>query len=117
MEIENPSFEKDLWGQCNKLHERLGKKIDYYKNLLKTFEPILISFGELNKKINSIKFTIDPTIPAEIYTYSKVNGDNSIKTESKCFSFSLTIKIIKESIKNVVDFNYQILFHIKTKLE
>ena len=42
MEIEKPSFETHLWGQCNKLHERLTKKIDYYKSLCKAFKPIAI---------------------------------------------------------------------------
>ena len=31
MKSEKPSFEKDLWGQYNKLHERLKKKKAYLK--------------------------------------------------------------------------------------
>ena len=37
MEIEYPNFEINLWGQYNKLHERLLKQIDYYQNLNKKF--------------------------------------------------------------------------------
>ena len=117
MEIEKPSFEKDLWGQCNKLHERLGKKIEYYKSLRKSFEPIFNLFGELNKKINSIKLTMDPTIPVELYTDSKTNRTNSMETETKFYSIPLTMKIIKEFISNSVDFNNQTLFHVVTNLE
>ena len=117
MEIEKPNFEKDLWGQCNILHERLGKKIDYYQNLLKAFEPIFNLYEELNKKINSIKLTMDPTIPVELYTDSKTNESNSIEKEPKWYGIPLTIKIIKESIGNIVDFNNQTLFHIRTNLE
>ena len=117
MEIKKPSFEKDLWGQCNKLHERLGKKIDYYKILRKSFEPIYNLFGELNKKINSMKFTMDPTIPVELYTDSKTNRSNSMDSESKWYGIPLTMKIIKEFIANCVDFNSQTLFHVITNLE
>ena len=29
MKNEKLSFERDLWGQCNKLHDRLSKKKSY----------------------------------------------------------------------------------------
>ena len=46
MEIELPDFERDLWGQYNKLHERLLKQIEYYKYLKKLFTPIHASFAD-----------------------------------------------------------------------
>ena len=116
MEKEKPNFEKDLWGQCNKLHERLGKKIEYYKTLSKSFEPIINLFGELNKKINSMKFTMDPTIPVELYTESKTNRFNSVETEPKWYGIPLTMKKIKEFIANCVDYNNQTLYHVITNL-
>ena len=117
MEIKKPSFEKDLWGQCNKLHERLGIKIDYYKSLCKAFEPIFNLLGELNKKINSMKLTMDPTIPVELYTDSKANSSDSMETESRWYGIPLIMKIIKEFIGNSVDFNSQTLFHVVNNLE
>ena len=117
MENEKPNFEEDLWGQCNILHERLGKKIDYYKNLRKTFEPIFNLFGELNKKINSMKFTMDPTIHVESYCDSETNTSNSTEIQPKWYGIPLTMKIIKEFISNSVDFNNQALFHVVTNLE
>lgn len=63
MIIEKPSFEKALWGQCNKLHERLIKKIDYCNHLIKEFKPIYSLFSELDDKIKSMNISMDPTIP------------------------------------------------------
>ena len=101
--MEKPNFEKDLWGQCNKLHERLIKKLDYYKCLRKSFEPIINLFGELNKKLNTMKLSMDPTIPLELYT--------------EWYSIPLTMNIIKEFITNTIDFNNQTLFHVVNNLD
>ena len=117
MDIEKPSFEKDLWGQCNKLHERLIKKIDYYKNLRKAFKPIQNSIDDLNEKITSLKFSMDPTIPIELYTDSKTIHSQSVDMESKWYSVPLTMQKIKEFILNTIDFNNQTLFHVVTNLE
>ena len=117
MDIEKPSFEKDLWGQCNKLHERLTQKIDYYKNLLKVFKPIQISIAELYEKITCLKLSMDPTIPLEIYTDSKINNSQSMYSNIKWYSVPLTMQKIKEFILNSIDFNSQTLFHVVTNLE
>ena len=117
MDIEKPSFEKDLWGQCNKLHERLIKKIEYYKKLHKAFKPIQSSIIELNEKINALKFSMDPTIPIELYTDSKTNHSQSMDVDIKWYSVPLTMHKIKEFISNSIDFNNQTLFHVITNLE
>ena len=117
MENGKPNFKKDLWGQCNKLHERLYKKIDYYKSLLKAFKPIHNSFSDLNEKINSMKLTMDPTIPVELYIDSKIGQSSSTDMETKWYSVPLTMKKIKDFIAESVDFNHQFLFHVVTNLE
>ena len=49
MKQEKLSFERDLWGQCNKLHERVIKKNHYLKSLLKSLESIYVAFKDLKK--------------------------------------------------------------------
>ena len=117
MDSNKPSFEKDLWGQCNILHERLNKKIEYYKNLKKVFEPIHNAFSELNKKISAVKIAMDTTIPVELYEDLKTTPSNTDETGSKFYGVPLTMKIIKDFVLNSVDFNVQTLFHIVTNLE
>lgn len=117
MEIDKPSFEKDLWGQCNKLHERLNKKIEYYKSLRKTFKPIHSSFSELNEKIKSMKISMDPTIPLELYTDSKANETASMEIVSKWYGLPLTMVKIKDFISYSVDYNTQTLFNVEQHLE
>ncbi len=117
MEIEKPSFETHLWGQCNKLHERLTKKIDYYKSLCKAFKPIANLYSDLNEKIKSMKMTMDPTIPVELYTDSKSIHSNSLDLNSKWYSIPLTMNKIKEFIENTTDINHQSLFNILNNLE
>ena len=117
MEIDKPSFEKDLWGQCNKLHERLNKKIEYYKSLRKTFKPIHSSFSELNEKIKSMKISMDPTIPLELYTDSKTNETASMEIVSKWYGLPLTMVKIKDFISYSVDYNTQTLFNVEQHLE
>ena len=117
MEIEKPSFEIDLWGQYNRLHERLGKKIDYYKNLRKSMEPIGISLTDLNKKLTSIKLIMDPTIPIELYKDSKTPNSSSTGLYTNFYGVPLTIKVIIEFITNSVDFHLQTLFYIINNLE
>ena len=112
MEIEKPSFEKDLWGQCSKLHERLNKKIEYYKNLRKIFEPIHKLFTELNKKLSSMKLNMDPTISVDLYSDSKTMRSTSMDLGTKWYGVPLTMKIIKEFISITVDLNMQTLFNI-----
>ena len=117
MEFEKPSFEKDLWGQCGILHERLSKKIDYYKAVCKTFKPINSSFNELNEKIKAMKLTMDPTIPVELYTDSKTDRAVSMDMNSKWYSIPLTMNKIKEFIYTSTDFTYQSLFNTFTNLQ
>ena len=117
MEIEKPSFEIDLWGQYNRLHERLGKKIDYYKNLRKSMESIGISLTDLNKKLTSIKLIMDPTIPIELYKDSKTPNSSSTGLYTNFYGVPLTIKVIIEFITNSVDFHLQTLFNIMNNLE
>ena len=117
MEIEKPSFEIDLWGQYNRLHERLGKKIDYYKNLRKSMESIGISLTDLNKKLTSTKLIMDPTIPIELYKDSKTPNSSSTGLYTNFYGVPLTIKVIIEFITNSVDFHLQTLFYIINNLE
>ena len=117
MEIEKPSFEKDLWGQCNRLHERLGQKLDYYKTLRKSLEPIHNSLTDLNKRLNSMKISMDPTIPIELYNDSKTTDTGSVESNIKFYGVPLTMKTIIEFITNSVDFNLQTLTNIANNLE
>ena len=117
MEFDKPSFEKDLWGQCGILHERLSKKIDYYKAVCKTFKPINSLFNDLNEKIKAMKLTMDPTIPVELYTDSKTERASSLDTNSKWYSIPLTMNKIKEYIFTSTDFTYQSLFNTFTNLQ
>ncbi len=117
MKIERPSFQKDLWGQYTKLHERLNKKIDYYKSLKKAFDPIFSAFSDLNKKISSFEFGMDPTIPVELYTDSKTSHSNSMEIDSKWYSIPLTMKIVKDFIVNTIDYSSQALFHIVSNID
>ena len=112
-----PSFEKDLWGQCNKLHERLNKKIEYYKGLKKVFKPIHSAFSDLNEKIKAMKITMDPTIPVELYNDSITNQSCSVQIDSKWYGVPLTMIKIRNFIENSVDYNTQTLFHVEQNLE
>ena len=116
MESQKPNFEKDLWGQCNKLHERLIKKIEYYKSVRKAFEPIYNSFNDLNKKLNSMKLVMDPTIPISLYSNSETINSNSDK-DIKWYGVPLTMKEIKDFITNTVDYNNQTLFNVINNLD
>ena len=40
MDKEKISFEKNLWRQYDKLHERFNKKTEYFSKLYKSFKPI-----------------------------------------------------------------------------
>ena len=117
MELDKPSFEKDLWGQCGILHERLTKKIDYYKSLCKSFKPINSIYNELNEKIKAMKLTMDPTIPVELYTDSKTDRAASMDMNSKWYSIPLTMNKIKEFISTSTDFTHQTLFNTFTNLQ
>ena len=113
MENDKPSFERDLWGQTGKLHERLLIKIDYYKSLYNAFEAIHKSLNELNKKLNSTKLSMDPTIPASLYSKSE-------KTESDeiiWYGVPLTLKKVFDYIKVNCDYNTQTLFNIVSNLK
>lgn len=111
MEDDRPSFERDLWGQTGKLHERLLKRIDYYKSLYNSFETIQKALNELNKKLNSTKLTMDATIPVSLYS-------NSETTESDIiwYGVPLTLKKVYDYIKVNCDYNSQTLFHIVSNL-
>ena len=117
MDVENLSFEKDLWGQCNKLHERLIKKKDYYKHLLKAFKPIQNSIDELNEKMKHLNFSMDPTIPPELYTSSKTIHSQTVDMNSICYGLPLTIQKIKEFILISIDYNNETLSNVLTNLE
>ena len=111
MDREKISFEKSLWGQYDKLHERLNKKKEYYSNLYKAFQPIQNLYSELNKKIKNVKISMDPTIPIELLVPNPEDKD------SQWYSIPLTMKKIKEFIEVNIDFNYQTLFHVITNLQ
>ena len=117
MEIELPDFERDLWGQYNKLHERLLKQIEYYKYLKKLFTPIHASFADLDKKINSMKINMDPTIPTELYLDSKTADSDQKETNSNWYGIPLTMKVIKDIIANDIENYTQVLFHSIKNIE
>ena len=110
-------FEKDLWGQCNRLHERLVKKIEYYKSVRKAFEPIYNSFNDINKKLNSMKLGMDPTIPISLYSNSETMNNSDSDKDIKWYGVPLTMKEIKDFIANTVDYNNQTLFNVINNLD
>ena len=112
MENDKPSFERDLWGQTGKLHERLLIKIEYYKSLYNAFEGIHKSLNELYKKLNSTKLTMDPTIPASLYNSEKAENDEII-----WYGVPLTLKKVFDYIKVNCDYNNQTLFNIVSNLK
>ena len=113
MENDKPSFERDLWGQTGKLHERLLIKIDYYKTLYNAFEAIHKSLNELNKKLNSTKLTMDPTIPVSLFSNTE-----SIETDEVIwYGVPLTLKKVFDYIKVNCDYNTQTLFNIVSNLK
>ena len=113
MENDKPSFERDLWGQTSKLHERLLIKIDYYKSLYNAFEGIHKSLNELNKRLNSTKLTMDPTIPVSLYT----NGEKLENDDILWYGVPLTLKKVFDYIKVNCDYNTQTLFNIVSNLK
>ena len=113
MKQEKLSFERDLWGQCNKLHERVIKKKHYLKSLLKSLESIYDAFKDLKKKLDSLKILPDPTISKALYTVNE-NSDNE---EQKLYGIPLTISKYIKSLINLIDYNNQTFFHITMGLE
>jgi hypothetical protein len=111
MELK-PNFEKDLWGQCNKLHDRLTQKRKFYKNLMKIIDPIAGAISELKKKLNLIKIDNDPTFPLELNTNSDMPQTDSIETNMKLIGIPLTIKTIIIYMFDSVDTYFQILTNI-----
>ena len=108
------SFERDLWGQCTKLHDRLTKKKSYLTNLLKQLEPICDVFKDLQKKLDSIKIIPDPTITKSLYPESKENENSK---EPQLYGIPLTINKYIFSMKNLVDYYNQTFFHITKGME
>ena len=105
------SFEKNLWGQYEKLHERLMKKITYYNNIHKIFSSIHSSFKDIMKKINQINIIIDPIIFPKINSSKSVKSDSE-KNDTKYYGFPLIMKIIKEYLSESIDFNNQTLENV-----
>ena len=102
------SFEKNLWGQYNKLHDRLIKKINYYENIHKIFDSIHNSFQDIMKKLNQINIIVDTTI------FPKVKDSNKSldKVDNEYYGFPLIMKTIKDYLKEAIDFNNQTLENI-----
>ena len=107
-----PDFKRDLWGQYNKLHERLNQKRNYYKTLVKIFEPIANSLSDLKKKLIANKIDIDPTIPVELYSDSKTYHSDPIGTNTKFYGISLNMKAINDYILKNIDDHCQGLLNI-----
>ena len=114
MNSEKLSFEKDLWGKYNFLHERLRKKNDYIKLLKKSIEPIYDSTKESEKKFNSFKITLDPTIPSNL---NIGDSDSQEAIERKLSGISLTINIYMEFCKNFIEATNQTFFLIINGLD
>ena len=105
------SFEKNLWGQYGKLHERLMEKISYYNYIHKMFGTIQNSFKDILKKINQITILVDPIIFPKINS-SKENKIEPDKKEAEYYGFPLIMKIIKEYLSECIDFNSQTLENV-----
>ena len=99
-------FEKNLWGQYDKLHERLVKKINYYDNIHKTFGSIHNNFQNTMKMLNQVNIVVDPVIFPKIQTSQNSNSEN------KLYGFPLIMKIIKDYLIETIDFNNQSLENI-----
>ena len=100
------SFEKNLWGQYDKLHERLIKKKNYYDNIHKNFGSIHNGFKNIMKILNQMDIKVDPVIFPKIQTSQNSNNDN------KFYGFPLIMKIIKDYLIETIDFNNQTLENI-----
>ena len=111
MKAEKLSFEMDLWGQCDKLHERLIKKISYYKVLVKSLDPFYEIFNDISKKLNSLKISMDPTISHSLYT------DDSDSTKTNLYGIALTIEMFRDFLAKIMEYNTQTIFHISKGLE
>ena len=113
MKNEMLNFEIDLWGQCNKLHERLIKKKDYLISLLKSLEPIYNLCKDLEKKLEILKILPDPTISKSLYPESDISDSN----EKQLYGISLTIEIFINSLRNLIDNNNKTFFLLTTGLD
>ena len=113
MKNEMLNFEMDLWGQYNKLHERLIKKKDYLISLLKSLEPIYNLCKDLEKKLEILKILPDPTISKSLYPES----DTSDSNEKQLYGISLTIEIFINSLRNLIDNNNKTFFLLTTGLD
>ena len=114
MKKEKLSFESDLWGQCNKLHDRINKKKSYLLNLAKSLEPICDIIKDLQKKLESVKISPDPTISKFLYTQNEETGNSNAPL---LYGIPLTISKYICSLKNLIDFYNQTFFHITKGLE
>ena len=113
MSDEMLNFEMDLWGQYNKLHERLIKKKDYLINLVKSLEPIYNVFKDLEKKLEIFKIIPDPTISKALYMESDISDSN----EKQLYGISLTIETFINSLRNLIDNNNKTFFLLISGLE
>ena len=113
MNLEIPSFEKDLWGQYNILHERLKLKKVYIKNLSKSFEPIYETLKDLLKKLDSFKISPDPTISQSLYSENETSESKS----PKLYGISLTLDNYIKYCQKIIDYLNQTMFHIMNGLE
>ena len=116
MKNEKLSFERDLWGQCNKLHQRISKKKSYLSNLSKSLEPIYDIIKDLQKKLESIKILPDPTISKFLYTQTQTEETENSE-EPLLYGIPLTINKYIISFRNLVDYYNQAFFHITNGLE
>ena len=111
MDIEYMKFDIHLWGQCEKLHQRIINKIDYYKNIYKILEPIYNSFTDLNRKLDNLKIEMDPTI--YLLDSNNEKSDKNIEWSG----FPLTLKLIIEYFNNIINVCYKIISELNDNLE
>ena len=100
------SFEKNLWGQYDKLHERLIKKKNYYDNIHKMFSSIHYSFKNIMKTLNQLNIVVDPVI------FPKIQASSDSNKDDKFYGFPLIMKIIKDYLVETIDFNNQTLENV-----
>ena len=99
---EKLNFEKDLWGQTTKLHNRIFIKMEYYKNLQKDFDPVVEGLNVLRQKLTAIKVKREPTISSSLYS-----GKEGDPKEQVLYGIPFSINLLKDYLMTIIEFNIQ----------
>lgn len=88
------TFQQKLWGQCEHLHKRNLKKIEYYENFYKKLELIYISFLQVMKTLEDCEFSFDQ---------QSTSGRASIGDKGELKKIYKQVPNTLNSIKNVLE--------------